>query len=244
MPRSDDRVASARLQMMSTSDRRWGDAGLSGPIEVWTDDIESSTVIRCGVPPVRSRSLRPSGGRISASRPWTTWERLSLVPTWTVSGALRIASSVTEVSGAAETKLPPWLQKTFASPSRSALMAATLSRPCSRGGSNPNSACRLSRKCSGGRSQMPMVRSPWTLEWPRTGQTPAPGLPMLPCRRARLTISLIVATALWCWVRPIAQQKMVALESASRSAISRICSRLRPVAASTFSQSSSLSAAA
>ena len=80
---------------MSTSERRWGEAGSSGPCEAWTADTESSTVTRCGRPPVRSFSLRPSAGRISASRPWTTWERLSLVETWTVSSAPRIASSVT-----------------------------------------------------------------------------------------------------------------------------------------------------
>jgi hypothetical protein len=33
-----------------------------------------------------------------------------------------------------------------------------------------------------------MVRSPCTLEWPRTGQVPAPGLPMLPFMSSMLTI--------------------------------------------------------
>ena len=118
---------------MSTSDRRWGDAGASGPFEAWTADIESSTVTRCSRPPVRSFSLRPSTGRISASRPVTTCDRLSLVETWTVRSACRMASSVTSVSDIAETKLPPMPMKTFASPSRSARTALTLSWPCSRG---------------------------------------------------------------------------------------------------------------
>ena len=43
---------------------------------------------------------------------------------------------------------------------------------------------------------MPMVRSPWTLLWPRTGQAPAPGRPMLPRSSRKLTTSRIVATAL------------------------------------------------
>ncbi len=199
-------VASAIEQTMSTSERRCSEAGSSGPCEACTEQTESSTVIRCGWPPVRSFSERPSAGRISASRPCTTCERLGLVDTWTVSAALRIASSVTVVSDIAETKLPPRPKKTLASPSRSALTAATESKPCSRGGSKPNSSWIESRKLSGGRSQIPIVRSPCTLEWPRTGNSPAPGRPMLPCRKARLAISLTVATPLRCWVIPIAQQ--------------------------------------
>ena len=64
---------------------------------------------------------------------------------------------------------------------------------------------------------MPMVRSPCTLECPRTGNKPAPGLPMLPCAKARLATSLMVATALRCWVSPIAQQNTVASESREHS---------------------------
>jgi hypothetical protein len=63
---------------------------------------------------------------------------------------------------------------------------------------------------------------------PTDREQPAPGLPTLPCANATLTISLIVATALWCWVRPIAQQKTVRSESRSSSASRVICSRLRP----------------
>ena len=65
---------------------------------------------------------------------------------------------------------------------------------------------------------MPIVRSPWTLECPRTGNRPAPGLPMLPWAKARLQTSLMVATELRCWVRPIAQQNTVAVESRSSCA--------------------------
>ncbi len=224
---------------MSTSDRRCSDGGSRGPREACTADIESSTVTRCTRPPVRSFSLRPRAGRISASPPCTTCERLSLVETCTVSAALRIAASVASVSGAAPTKLPPMPKKTRILPSRSAWMEPTVSRPCSRGGSKPNSSRIASRKWSGTRSQMPMVRSPCTLECPRTGHTPAPGLPMLPWSSATLTISLIVPTALWCWVMPIAQQVIVAGESAIIRAASVTCSRERPVEASTLSQSRS-----
>ena len=62
---------------------------------------------RCSRPPVMSFSLRPRAGRISADLPGTTWERLSFVDTWTVRSALRIACSVTSVSGAAAVKFRP-----------------------------------------------------------------------------------------------------------------------------------------
>jgi hypothetical protein len=62
---------------------------------------------------------------------------------------------------------------------------------------------------SGIRSQMPTVRSPCTLLCPRTGQTPAPGLPMLPRKRRKLTISCTLATAFTCCVNPMAQHTMV-----------------------------------
>ena len=86
---------------------------------------------------------------------------------------------------------------------------------------------------------MPIVRSPWTLECPRTGHSPADGLPMLPCSRATLTNSLIVATELRCWVIPIAQQTTVADESRSIAAAFSIRARSRPVARSTSAQSRS-----
>ena len=56
---------------------------------------------------------------------------------------------------------------------------------------------------------MPIVRSPCTLEWPRTGQAPAPGLPMAPRSSSVLVSSWMVATAWRCWVSPIAQQMMI-----------------------------------
>ena len=222
---------------MSTSDRSWSDDGLSRPREACTDDIESSTVTNCLWPPVMSRSVRPSVGRISAVRPAMTCERFSLVETWTVIAVPASAASVTVVSGVARTKLPPMPRKNDTLPSRIARIESTTSNPSSRGGSKPNSALRESRKCAGGFSQMPMVRSPWTLEWPRTGHRPAPGLPMLPCSSATLVISLIVATALRCWVMPIDQQMTVASESMNICAADSIWSRVSPVAAVTTSQS-------
>ena len=45
-------------------------------------------------------------------------------------------------------------------------------------------------------SQIPIVRSPWTLLCPRMGDAPAPGRPMLPRSSRKLTISRMVATAL------------------------------------------------
>ena len=103
----------------------------------------------------------------------------------------------------------------------------------------PNSLSRASRSHSFGFSQMPMVRSPWTLECPRTGQAPAPGLPKLPCSSRTLTISLMVSTECGCCVTPRAQQKMVALDRMSIPATSSICSGPGPVAFSVSAQSSS-----
>ena len=72
----------------------------------------------CGCPCCRSISVRPRVGRISASSPVTTWERLSFVETCTVSFAPRIAASATAVSEMAPTKLPPIAKNTSISPSR------------------------------------------------------------------------------------------------------------------------------
>lgn len=204
--------------------------------------MESSTVTNCSVrfpsgPVCISRSVRPRVGRISARAPVTACERLSLVETWTVSRARRMAASVTSVSGVAATKLPPIAKNTLACPSRSARMARTTSSPCSRGGAKPNSFSRASRKAGAGRSKMPMVRSPWTLLWPRTGQTPAPGRPMLPRSRRKLTTSWMVGTECLCWVRPIAQHTMVRRESRIMARARSISARVRPVARSVSSQS-------
>ncbi len=233
------RVAAAIPQMMSTSERSSGPAGSERPREACTADIESSTVIRCTRPPVRSCSVRPRVGRISAVCPASRWLRLSLVEICTVSSALRIAAAVTSVSDIAATKLPPSARNTLARPSRNTRTASAASTPCSRGGSKPNSSRSRSRKTAGGFSQIPMLRSPCTFECPRTGQRPAPGLPIMPWSRAMLTNSLIVATALRCWVMPIAQQWTIRELPASMSAAASISAHSSPVAAITASRSTS-----
>ena len=90
---------------------------------------------------------------------------------------------------------------------------------------------------------MPTVRSPWTLLCPRTGQVPAPGFPMLPRSRRRLTISWMLSTAFRCWVRPIAQQKMIRSLEAMSSASARIRSRSMPLPATSASQGAARTAA-
>ena len=85
-----------------------------------------------------------------------------------------------EDAGVAEAKLPPMPMNTEARPSRIALIASTVSYPCLRGVTMPNWWSRAFKNVSGTCSQMPMVRSPCTLECPRTGHTPAPGLPICP----------------------------------------------------------------
>ena len=171
--------------------------------------IESSTVTNCSPSACTSRSVRPRQGSSSASRPWCRCERFSFVATCTVSVQLAMDAAVSSESGVAATKLPPRPMNTSTSPSRIARIALTVSTPCSRGGSKPNSACSLSRNASGIFSQMPIVRSPCTLLCPRIGAAPAPGRPMLPRSSRKLTISRIVATALRCWVSPIAQHTIV-----------------------------------
>ena len=89
---------------------------------------------------------------------------MSLVDTWTVSEQLRNAASVTAVSGVAIAKLPPMPMNTVARPSRIALMASTVSTPCSRGLTMPNRESSAAKNVSGIFSQMPIVRSPCTLE--------------------------------------------------------------------------------
>ncbi len=173
---------------------------------------------------------------MSAVRPQTVWERFSFVEMWAVRRQLRMASSVTALSGAARTKLPATPRKNLIRPSRIALMESTESRPWARGGSKPNSSRRASRKESGICSQMPIVRSPWTLLWPRTGQAPVPALPRLPRSSRKLTISRMVGTPCLCWVMPIAQQTTTRLLRRTSSRTSSISARLRPVAARTSSQ--------
>ena len=155
-----------------------------------------------------SISVRPMVGRMRASAPVTVWDLLSFVEIWTDSSVFCMADSAACVSEMAPTKFPPSATKTLMPPSRIRLMVSTASTPCSRGGSKPNSLPRASMNDCGICSQMPMVRSPWTLLCPRMGEAPAPGLPMLPRSRSRLMISLMVATAFFCWVMPMAQVMM------------------------------------
>ena len=112
---------------MSTSERRCGATGSTRPREACTLQTESSTVTYCSCPPVRSISVRPRVGRISASSPVTPCEWFSLVETWTLSDVCRSACSVASVSDIAETKLPPRPMNTFTLPSRMARTVSTLS---------------------------------------------------------------------------------------------------------------------
>ena len=169
------------------------DGGSSGPCEACTADIESSTVTRWTVPPVRSFSLRPRAGRISASPPCTTCERLSLVETCTVRSAVRSAASVDlgvgrgadEVAAHAEEHLGPCRRAAPGSRRRCRSRARAAARSRTRRGARRGSGRAPAPRCpSCGRPARWSGRAP--------GTAPAPGLPMLPWRRATLTISLIV----------------------------------------------------
>ena len=92
-------------------------------------------------------------------------------------------------------------------------MARRSNRRCraraAEGGVKPNSRPRSSRKPWLIRSQMPIVRSPCTFEWPRTQQAPAPGRPMWPPSSRRLSTAETLSTPLRCCVRPIAQHTII-----------------------------------
>ncbi len=91
---------------------------------------------------------------------------------------------------------------------------------------------------------MPIVRSPCTLLWPRTGHTPAPGRPTLPRSSRKLTTSLMVGTECLCWVSPIAQHTMVRREARTISKARSMSARASPVARSVWSQSAAQAVAA
>ena len=195
-------------------------------------------------PPVRSCSLRPSTGRISAVPPQTHVRAVELGRDLHRQLGRRIASSVTTVSGAAETKLPPMpdehlglavAQRADRVDGVEAVLARRLeavTRPARRRGSGRGPSPRCPSCGHPGR---------WSDRGPGTDRHRA--CRCCPGRSATLTNSLIVATALRCWVMPIAQQCTVAREAANMSAASSICSRVSPVASRTTSQSSSLSCA-
>ena len=183
-----------------------------------------------------SCSVRPRVGRMRAVPPQTVCDLLSFVEMWAVRRHCRMASSVTSLSGAARTKFPATPRKTLIRPSRMALIEFTESSPWARGGSKPNSRSSASRKESGICSQMPIVRSPWTLLCPRTGQAPAPALPRLPRSIRKFTISLMVGTAWVCCVTPMAQQTMTRSLFRTASRTSSISSRVSPVAIRMSSQ--------
>ena len=112
---------------MAGSDSKCSDAGGLMPDDRWTMLIESSTVTPCGHVAWRSISVRLRQGRISASRPWIRWLRLSLVVTWTVRSQRRRPRAVASLSGVAIAKLPPMPKNTFALPSIIASIAAMVS---------------------------------------------------------------------------------------------------------------------
>ena len=135
--------------------------------------------------------------------------RFSLVATCTVSDWPVSPASTRDVSGDATAKFPPRATKTRTRPAHISRIASIVESPGARGGAKPNSRSSASRKAGRGRSQMPIVRSPCTLLWPRTGQGPAPGFPMLPRSSSRFISSCTFPTPCRCWVSPIAQQAMV-----------------------------------
>ena len=192
-----------------------GRAGCSRPREACTMPIESSTVTNCCAAGLQVALGAAEASAGSAPRaPVTACERLSLVETCTVSRARRIAASVDlGVGGGARRSCRPWRRRPRPRRRASRRIVPTVSKPCSRGGSKPNSRSSASRNAAGiGSRRCPSCGRParWCGRAP--GRRPAPGLPMLPRSSRKLTTSWMVGTECLCWVRPIAQQTIVALD--------------------------------
>ena len=137
--------------------------------------IESSTLVPWRPPRCWSFSVRPRHGRISACRPWTRWLRLSFVLTCTVSSQLRSASNVSCGVGRGEHEVAAHADEDLhVAAVHAPRSCRTVSSPCSRGGSMPQTSASRSRNCAVGRWLTPQVRLPWTFECPRIGDGPAP----------------------------------------------------------------------
>src|ERR1700745_4539951 len=96
--------------------------------------------------------------------------------------------------------------------------------------------CERSRKSFGGRSQIPIVRSPCTFECPRIHTVPAPCRPILPPTSSRLTIIETLSTPLRCWVTPRHHPQIVFFELAYISAAALISARDNPLSSMISSQ--------
>ena len=84
-----------------------------------------------------------------------------------------------------------------------ARMASTVSMPCLRGLTMPNRGVQCGQEALRASSpRYPSCGRPGRWSGPRTGHTPAPGLPIMPRISSRLVTSEIVGTACRCWVRP------------------------------------------
>jgi hypothetical protein len=165
------------------------------------------------------------------------WDLLSLVEICTVSRVLLMAASVTRVSGVARAKLPPMQTKTFALPfphGPDGADGVVAGRP--RGG---EAELFVQGVVEPRRHLLKDAHGavPLHVRMPAHRADPAPGRPMLPWSSSTLTMSLNVATACLCWVRPIAQVTIVALDANSRAARARIWAWLRPVALKISAQS-------
>ena len=193
----------AMAATIAGSDSRSGDAGVTCPFDPWKCARLLSIDTACGPDACWSISIRPRHGSRYATCPWTTWLRFSLVAIETVRRSFRHAASTASMSGAARTMLPPSATKPCTRPSIIAWQPVTVVRPSCRGGSNPYISARASSGTNSGFSVMPTVRWPCTLEWPRIGHTPAPGLPMLPRSSSRFVTMWIACTPATCCVRPM-----------------------------------------
>ena len=167
---------------------------------------------------------------MTACRPVTRWARFSFVETWTVSdaapqgggGEFRIGRGREEVSAQREKDLglpgmhgADGLDRVVAE-----LLAADRSQtPPGACRGTPSSAaprCPSSDRLARCYARAPGRRLPPACRWP-------------PRNKSRLTISWMVATALRCCVRPIAQQAMIRSDCISNAAASWIWSREMPL---------------
>ena len=109
-----------------------------------------------------------------------------------------------------------------------ALMVSTTPCPFFLGDLIPNTRSMLSSNLGLGSSLIPMVRSPCTLLCPRTGHSPAPGLPICPRANNKFASICTLAVPWRCCVIPIPQQKIERSDSKKSLASFSKCSGDNP----------------
>ena len=124
------------------------------------------------------------------------------------SSSRSIARVVCSACGFDSSTSYPIAQRALNPPAEAASSMSGSRSPRPEGSGAPQVRPNVSRPASSGvdpgsmPGSQPMWAAPCTLFWPRNGFTPAPGLPRLPVRRARLTSAITASVPCTCSVRP------------------------------------------